>query len=291
MKFVLLIILFCVGTVSAVPAEVDDRVEYTTSLNSIASIVMNWYGSLITTNENVSFAATEKKWDLYRSYYPHNMTQIHITETDLTKVEGSDNYQFSVDSLVSYKNTTGEHSQLISETFIFQLLPFAQPIIKSISINKVEQKEVVHTIKFNRAHYKAREFAYAWIAYLDGVEMMQATIYADQWLDKASYSVKIGGDVIQGSVATTLAKRKQYLAKGGHLLRSLDIKKIAGKSNTFILDLIVEWKGINQTGKPVLAKIHQEIEYKIQDNNAWHVISIKEQHLLPDIAPWAGLLC
>ncbi len=103
--------------------------------------------------------------------------------------------------------------------------------------------------------------------------------------------LKIGSEDVQGSVSSTLTKRKQYLAKGGHLLRSLDVKKLENKANTFILDLVVEWKGVNQAGKPVLAKIHQEIEYKIQKNNSWTVISIKEQHLLPDIAPWIGLLC
>lgn len=291
MKSILLMILLFVGVATAAPTDVEDRIEYTTSLNSMASTVMNWYGSLISTNEQVSFTATDQIWDDYRSHYPENITQIHITSTDLTKLDTSDNYQFNVQSLVTNKSNDGEHSQLINETFIFQVVPLTKPVIKDISKDKAEQTEVAQTSEFNRSHYKAREFAYAWLAYLDGVESMKSTIYADQWLDKASYSMKIGSEDVQGTVSSTLIKRKQYLAKGGHLLHSLDVKKMDNKPNTFILDLIVEWKGVNQAGKPVLAKIQQEIEYTIQKDNSWKVISIKEQHLLPDIAPWIGLLC
>ena len=295
MKSMVLMILLSVGVaVVAAPTEVDDRIEYTTSLNSMAATVMNWYGSLISTKEHVSFSAIEKVWDDYRSRYPDNITQIKITSTDLIKLDESDQgvseqYQFNVNSLFTYKKSDGDHSELLSETFIFQVEPFARPDIKNISRVKTEKTEIAQTSEFNRSHYKAREFAYVWLAYLDGVDVLKSEMYADQWLDQAIYSMKIGGEELQGSVLETLAERKQYLAKGGHLLRSLDLIKI--ENNKFILDLILEWKGINKNGKPVLAKIHQKIEYQLLEDNSWKVISIKEEHLLPDIAPWTGLLC
>lgn len=278
----------------AAPTEVDDRIEYTTSLNSMAARVMKWYGSLISTEERVSFSATEKVWDDYRSQYPENITQIKITSTDLIKLDetdrsASDQYQFNVNSLFTYKKSDGDHSELLSETFIFQVGSFTRPVIKNISRIKTEKTETSETSEFNRLHYKVREFSYVWLAYLDGVDVQKSGIYADQWLDQAIYSMKIGGKEVQGTVVEILAERKQYLTKGGHLLRSLDLKKI--KNNKFRLDLILEWKGINKDGKPVLAKIHQEIEYQLQEDNSWKVISIKEEHLLPDIAPWTGLLC
>jgi hypothetical protein len=293
MKSILVMILFFVGAALAAPTptEVEQRIAYTSSLNSMASIVMNWYGSLITSNEAVSFTTMDGQWDKYRSQYPDDISQIHITSTDLTKLDNSDKYQFKVNALIAYHSTKGEHSELISETFIFQVSALAKPVIKSITRDKTEQSTTVHTAEFNRSYYKAREFAYAWLAYLDGVEMMKPTLYAEQWLDKATYSMEIGDKKEQGSVSSTLVKRQQYLSKGGHLLRSLDVKPIEGKPNIFILDLILEWKGVNQVGKPVLAKIHQQIEYEILENNSWQVQSIKEQHLLPDIAPWVELLC
>ena len=114
---------------------------------------------------------------------------------------------------------------------------------------------------------------------------------AENWLESVPFSLKIGGVEKQGSLASIMVERQQILAKGGHLLRQLDVNRIAGKEDIFRLDIIVEWKGQNSAGKAVLAKIHQEITIKILNDNSWQVESIKERHLLPDIAPWVGLLC
>ncbi|MFW5426728.1 MAG: hypothetical protein ACKE8R_05710 [Methylophagaceae bacterium] len=277
----------------AAPTEVEKRIKYTTSLNAMAAIVMNWYGSLITSNEQVTFVATEKQWDDYRSQYPENITQIQITSTDLIRLDTPNQYQFMVESLMRYHKAGGEHSQQSSDIFIFQVDALTKPIIKTISRKSLEkttsEKETLEQIvAFNRSHYKVREFAYSWLAYLDGVEVLPSEINMREWTKQANYMMKIGGKKIEGSVDSVLNQRKQYLAKGGHLLRSLDVEH---KPGTKVVDLILEWKGVNQAGKPVLAKIHQKIEYQIEDNQSWRVISIKEEHLLPDIAPWVGLLC
>jgi len=286
--------LFFAGAIAAAPVEKVDRMQYATSLNSMASMVMNWYGSLISNNEDVSFRPTEQQWDDYRVQYPNNVSQIHIISSDLIKLDSSDKYQFKVNAVISYNNTNGQHSESISETFIFQVALLAKPVIKKITRYQTKQVPVSKsdlTSEFNRSYYKAREFSYAWLAYLDGVTDMQPALNTEQGLDSATYSMTIGSKKVQGSVASTLATRKQYLAKGGGLLRSLELKQIANKPDLFMLDLIIEWKGVNVTGKPVLAKIHQEIEFSLQKNNMWKVQSISEQHLLPDIAPWVGLLC
>lgn len=112
-----------------------------------------------------------------------------------------------------------------------------------------------------------------------------------QWSGTADYSLKIGQIEISSSIASILKERQKYLAKGGHLLQSVNVIEVKGKPNRFRLDLISEWKGINGDGKAVLAKIHQQIEYQLQADNVWKVLSIKEKHLLPDIAPWVGFLC
>lgn len=293
MRSIFLMMLFFAGAVGAAPVEKVDRMEYATSLNSMASTIMNWYGSLIGNNEAVSFIPTEQQWQAYRAQYPNNISQIHITSTDLIKLDSSDKYQFKVNALISYNHTDGQYSELITETFIFQVALLAKPIIKKIIRDQTKQVPVTKTdltSEFNRSYYKAREFSYAWLAYLDGVMDMQSVIDSEQGLDSATYAMTIGGKEVQGSVASILAKRKQYLAKGGGLLRSVELKKIANKPDLFMLELIIEWKGVNVAGKPVLAKIHQKIEFSLQ-NNMWKVQSISEQHLLPDIAPWVGLLC
>ncbi len=295
-KSILIMILLSVCVAVAAPAEVEKRIKYTTSLNSMAAVVMNWYGSLITGNEQVTFVAPEKQWDGYRSQYPENITQIQITSADLINLETSSQYQFTVKSLISYTKAGNEHHKLSNDTFIFQVDALTKPIIKAISRKppekaKLEKKTLVRTITSNRSYYKVREFAYSWLAYLDRVEVLSPGIKVEEWVKQANYTMKIGGKKIEGSVDDVLNQRKQYLAKGGHLLRSLDVQLIENKPDTKILDLILEWKGVNQAGKPVLAKIHQKIEYKIDNNHSWQVIAIEEEHLLPDIAPWVGLLC
>jgi len=290
-RSILILILFFVGSASAGSTEVEQRISYTTSLNSMVSIVMNWYGSLITSHEPVVFITTEYSRAEYRSHYPNDIRQIHIKSTDLIKLEGKDQYQFNVKSIISYHKNDGGHSQLVSETFVFHVPLLAMPIIENITREDKTEIQAVQTSEFNRPYYKVREFAYSWLAYLDGVTSMKPILNGKKWLDKAHYTLKIGGQNIQGSVASVLAQRKHYLAKGGHLLRSLDVERVVNKQDTFKLALIIEWKGKNKEGKPMLAKIHQEIEYKILADNSWDVISIKEEHLLPDLAPWQELLC
>jgi len=292
MKSIVLMFLCLVGAVASVSAastEVEQRVEYTTSLNSMASVVMNWYGSLIVKDTAVSFAETDNRWDEFRSHYPTNISQIKITSSDLTKLDDNYQYQFKVNSLISYNTANGEQGRMFNETFIFYVPLFSLPVIKRVSIDKVEEALVVNGSEFNRSYYKSREFAYSWLAYLDGVDMAPS-LSASQWIDKVDYKIKIGNKIIQGPVLSALEQRKQYLAKGGHLLRSIDVKKQQDKES-YLLIIIAEWKGVNQDGKSVLAKVRQEIEYKILADNSWQVLSIDEQHLLPDIAPWIGLLC
>ncbi len=281
---ILSFILFSVGVALAAPTEIDERNAYTNSFNSMASSLMNWYGSLIS-EENNTFEKVNSKWDPYRAQYPTNITQIKIVSTKMSQLDDAEHYKFIVEA----KIIADKQSQIITETFFFSV-----PYLKSAEIKNIvrDKQELVSPdgMGFDSAQFQARKFAYAWLAYLDGTQGMESTLNLKQWIDSASYSIKMGAIDEKNSVARTIEKRKNYLTVGGHLLHSLKVEKVENKTNTYVLDLIVEWKGENPSGKPVLAKIHQQIEYQIT-NKLWHVISIKETHLLPDIAPWMGFLC
>jgi hypothetical protein len=301
-----LMLLCLVGaTVSAAPTKIEDRHEYSTSLNSIASIVMNWYGSLIVTddlsskkiNERVYFNTTNigDQWLQYRSQYPQNITQVLITHTQLLR--SNNDYLFNVHSTISYKNPDNKIlTQSLKETFLFSgdfingSSPVSSPI-KNISLVKRAEISPLETTEYNREHYKVREFVYAWLAYIDDLDTLTPVMNGDEWLNQATYSLEIGANKTRGSVEEILKQRKQTLAKGGHLLSTLDVVIPENSNDAFILDFILEWKGVNDKGKPVLAKIHQELKVQIKDDKSWIVISIKEKHLLPIIAPWMGLLC
>ena len=289
MKSILIMVLFFVGAAVAAPTEVEQRIEYTTSLNSMASKIMNWYGSLIEPDQQNLFAVVDKQWDEFRSHYPTHIVQIQISSTDLIKLEKTNSYQFTVESLISYKDTGKLKTQKHREQFTFFVDLFSEAEIEFISRDQIKNIKSVEIDGNDRLYYKVREFSYAWLAYLDDVE--NRFFGSLQGHDLALYTLKIGDKEIQGTILSTLAKRQQFLAKGGHILRQLEVKNIDESSNIISIELVAEWKGLNQADKPVLAKIHQEIKIKIDEDRSWKILSIKEQHLLPDAAPWVGLLC
>lgn len=289
-KSILISILFFTGVAIAAPVnvETEERVRYTSSLNAMAMVIMNWYGNLILSPEQIVFKPTSAEWDDYRKHYPQQITQLQIMSTDVRKLDNGNLYRFVVNTQIAYENAEGAHSQTMRDIFTFKVPLLAQPTIELIVEEEVEQVENIPEPAFNRSHYKAREFAYAWLAHLDGVAG-DSTV--TQLFSDAHYAFKIGSDTEQGTVESVMNKRKQYLAHGGHRLHSLDVVFNDSNPEQVTLELIIEWKGVNQAGKPVLAKIHQEIKAEIQKNGIWRMDTIKEKHVLPDIAPWSGLLC
>jgi len=296
-KLLFFTLLLLVSTASAVPTSINDRIEYSRSLNSVATIVMNWYGSLIDQSEskvtfdNFDFMLRSSQAEKYRStQYPKHIKQIMITSTKLLKL-GND-YQFNIISKINYKKNNQLLTKLFNETFLFEnLLTTNQPKIKNIHLNISDNTDVLSAKGYDRQHYKRREFVYAWLAYLDGVNTFKPVMNANTDFKNASYNLDMGSLKTTSSVKEILAKRKNTLNKGGHLLRSLDFKKVKETNNQFILDLIIEWKGTNINGKAVIARIHQVLTIQINADNSWQLISIKEKHLLPVIAPWMGMLC
>lgn len=291
-NILLSLILLVVGAVNAASTQVEDRIAHATSLNVMVSMVMNWYGSLINTNELIVFDTTETTWNDYRSLYPRAISHIEIMSTDLIQLNDDHEYQFTSQILIFYHDNEGlQQHQKLSERFVFNVPLLAKPTIKAISREVLDAPVSTPEPKFDSNYFKARQFSYAWLAYLDGVSSMANVINGDSWLEKARYSLKIGSLDTTDTITSILQKRHQYLAKGGHLLRSIDVQQHADDTDHIMLNLIIEWQGENASGQPVIAKIHQEIEIKITENNYWQVLSIKEQHLLPDLKPWQGFLC
>jgi hypothetical protein len=277
------------------PSTIDNRLEYARSLNSIATVMMGWYGSLIIEDNNKSnnkqpfnTIQIDPKWDDYRSKYPNNITQVVITKTDLKKL--SSNYQFIVSSKINYKKNNKLFTQSLSETFTLDLSQKI-PRIKHITLDENKRINLLDLSVYNQKHYKLREFVYAWLSYLDGAKGLSGTMYADNWINTALYSLEMGTDKLQGKVAEVLAARSKILTVGGHLLHSIKVKKNDSDNNQFSIDLVIQWKGVNEHEKSVIARIHQILTIQINKDGDWKVLSIKEKHLLPLIAPWMGLLC
>lgn len=292
--FAIFLNILCFGHVLAAPTDAEEHARYTRSLNTMAAHLMTWYGSLISNTSTITFLKTSQSWDKYRAQYPSDIEQIHILETDLQKLPEESHYQFNVTSSIMHSN---EQLQQLEESFVFKLA-----VDGSAKIEQINRSENITTGNINHKqkkeshdgmYYKSREFAYAWLAFLDGAQanQTQSLIQAEKWLDTAEYSIKIGSKTIKQPVNKALKERQQFLTRGGHTLRLVDVKKLENKQDTYLLDLTMNWKGSNTKGKTVIAKINQKIEFKINDDNLWHVISIDEKHLLPDLTPWQDLLC
>lgn len=310
LTFVVIYSVAITGEAYASPAsdpernKMDERIEYAISLNSIASTLMNWYGSLITRNNSqtveertniVDISHSYPSWEDHIATYPENITGIQITSADMNKQDSKGQYQFDVEVLMTYVQSETSKNKRIHEMFLFQTSNSDKPVIKQITSltpdNEQNTSDANQTTTFKHEYYKSREFAYAWLAYLDGVNAMGSQINIEQWLDKANYSVKIGSFELDEQLVSSLQKRNQHMGKGGHLLRSVTEKLVEGKPDHFELDIIIDWKGTDPSGLPAIAKINQIIQYKLQEDGTWIVLSIKEKHLLPDLEPWHKLLC
>ncbi len=315
-RFILLLAVLYSATISggafASPAsypedsKMEERIEYAVSLNSIASTLMNWYGSLITINNsltgeqqadvaNIGFTLIDQSWNEYRTVYPEKITSIQIMSADMKKQDSPSQYQFEVEVLMTYMQSGTPQNKLIHEIFLFQTSDSSKPEIKKITRASSDLEEsksdTSQTSVFKHQYYKSREFVYAWLAYMDGTEAMGSQINIDNWFDKASYLVKIGDFEIDEKVAFSLPKRNKYMGKGGHLLRSATAKVVEGRPHHFELDIIIDWKGTDPSRISAIAKINQVIQYKLEEDGTLIVLSIKEKHLLPDLQTWQKLLC
>ena len=288
-KFILFMGLIFAAVAAATAAEVEHKVEDTHSLNSMASTLMGWYGSLLPHDGSTFVVTPDVKWNESHTHYPNKITGLKITHTDLAKLAVSE-YAVNVQSKINYLQDDVIQAKQLDETFIFHIGPTGQAILDKKIRNNEQSVTAMSLTTFDYSYYQMREFAYTWLAYLDGVNTNNS-IKGKDWFNTAVYSVEMGTKEIEGTILSTLAERNTYLSKGRHTLRSIEVNTVEGRENTFILDLIINWKGVNTDGKPVLAKIHQTITYELKENNTWYVTSIKEEHLLPDIGPWQNLLC
>ena len=99
-----------------------------------------------------------------------------------------------------------------------------------------------------------------------------------------------GTTLISDQIVTALQKRKSLLDSGRHFIRSVKVNQSDQLSSLFEMELIIDWKGY-KVNKKAIAKIQQIIQYSVAKDGLYQIISIKEDHLLPDFEPWTKLLC
>ena len=286
-RFIVLLLLGVVGVANAAPTATTNRAVYSRSLNSIASVVMGWYGHLIDGDQTITFKTAPSWAGVEHAHYPKHIKQILIRSTQMKAL--TDAFQFQVIVDINYEKNHTNYTETLNETFLFNDILTQQPVIKTITLNSKENTDYYNVEGYDRYHYKVREFTYAWLLYLDGITRFKPVMNADLWLETANYTLDMGSLKMADSIPNVLKQRHKLLREGGHLLKSLKVNSTA--NNQFNIDYIVDWKGVNASGKATIARIHQILTIHLNKKKQWEVISIKEKHLLPVIAPWMGMLC
>ena len=289
---ILMILFFSAAAFSAIvfstPEDPLERKQYTASLNSMASIVMNWYGNVLHTD-----GVKPDDWQDYIAQFPDGITQIEITGTDLVQLATNKQYQFIVDIKLRNKHKNKFITQTMSNTFLFGF-----DVSKKITLQKItstpaqeienQSTEIISDNEFTHSYFMDRAVAYAWLAYLDGSVLPEEL---KNQFDQVQYTLTMGNHSWQDSASTVLSKRQPYLAVGGHVLRVVKAEQTGKASDRQLMTLTIEWKGMDKDGTPVWANIQQIIEYRLLKSGGWEIMSVKEKHLLPDTQPWIGLLC
>jgi len=303
MKTIILMLLLFSGTVFSVPENPYERKQYTSSLSSMASMVMRWYSDILDSDTLYSdipnsgnFYFDEIKQNYFKNFitqYPNDVTQIEIISTDLIQLDKVRQYQFIVGIKLRNKEENIIRTRFMSDTFVFQFNASQKLELQKVTGSQFQPPEpqssnVISDDTFTSSYFKNREVAYSWLSYLDGATMADDI---KQQFDQVPYSLTIGNKSWQDSAISTLNKRQSYLAVGGHVLRVVKEKTGDLSTDIRIIELTIDWRGVDKNNTPVWANIQQKIKYKLFKNGEWEVISVEEKHLLPDNKPWTGLLC
>ena len=260
------------GAVYSAPESASARADYTLNLNSMAALVMQHYRTIL-----------QNKLKNKKPYH-HNVSNIQITNTQLSSSTINKNQQFIATISVKHDNAGTLQTESRQETFSFNNDHSNLKLLDIKSHFEAPLKSDINK-KYNAEYYLHREIAYAWLAYLDGSKTHKNKF------NNIHYSVVIGSNKWSDTAEQALQKRHPFLAKGGHLLHSVEAHPFKHNSPQRTIDLIIEWKGNNQNDTPVFAKIKQTIQYQRFNDGNWTIIDVKEKHLLPTDMPWQGLLC
>lgn len=241
--------------------------EQNQDLNGAIYSIMRWYEDVL-------------KHRASKRYYPENIQNIQILEAKLLTTP-RDNIALKV--WMGYLKNGETKIQQVKENFVFDF----NRGHRFVGLNKLSSKAIYSDAslgEYDVNYYQQRRFVYAWLAFMDDNANPKLLKKA---IEDAHYQWEIGTQKFSGLLLQALNRRNTLMGKGRHFLRSIDSEKVDGKLQ---LTLLSSWRGVSPKNKPSIAKIEQIIELK-ETANGYKILRIKEQHLLPDIAPWEKLLC
>lgn len=289
--FATLLSLFSVQADEVADRSLDsDTLAYAQSLNTTAALVVNWYGSYIDDERYpIKPLFSETFQNNHQSSYPTSIKGIRLEKANLTTTENG--LQFSVSGQIQFDKNGEIYQQPLDDRFQFR----GRTPTEITALTTTLGDDVVGVTDGSRlndkGYYQSRGFAYAWLAYLNGVDSTAAWINLTDWQDSVDYQLTIGGLNTQGTLADTLKKQREQLGNGRYLLREMTVNRPDKQNpNHGTMILFVDFVG-EEDGIPTLGNIEQVIEYQVDNNGNWKVIKITEKHLLPNPQPWQKILC
>ncbi|SMN14503.1 hypothetical protein CRYPD_1369 [uncultured Candidatus Thioglobus sp.] len=213
--------------------------------------------------------------------YPDNIQSIQIIDTQLNK--NKEHFILVTQVHFNYLHNQQIKTKQINENFVFDL----NKNNNFIKIDRLESKEIdaISTPStFDKDHYQYRNFAYKWLAYLNG-----NTALFENKINNTKHQLQIGAKQYQGTLSAALSKHKEWMGVGQYLLRSIEV--IKNTKDSLRIVLIIRWNGITNKGKLGIAKIEQTVDMKKEMGGNYQLLNIKERLLLPDMGAWDKLTC
>ncbi len=266
-----------------------DSLAYAQSLNTTAALVMNWYGNRIDDKQySIAPLFTDSLQKKHQDDYPDNLIGITLEKAGLKTTDKG--LVFSVSGQLQFDKNGEIYQKPLTDSFQFQRKSLTQ--IQSINIAPTDDVVGVtdkHRLN-DKGYYQSRGFAYAWLAYLNGVKEVESWINLADWHNTVDYQLTDRGNTEQGSLTDMLKKSQQQLGGGRYLLKKMNVIRNDQKTNQGTITLSIDFVG-EEDSIPTIGNIQQTIKYQIDENGYWKIIRINEKHLIPNPQPWQEILC
>lgn len=264
--------------------------EYGKLLNSVATLVMGYYGFILdkNTNNRQSYLLSDALTLSFNDEIRSELNGITIHHAELLNDSNRNELQFNVDATIQYTRNQQRYQQQIKEQFRFS----RQTTTAILAVKRLTSDEVVAVVSElehgnDLTYYQQRQWIYAWAAYLNGINSTLFRLNQDN-LNTINYQLILGQPKFNGTLPIGLEAQKERLGEGQYLLREVSPQPTNNESK--IVVLYFDYNG-QKDGIPVIANIEQTIDYQILANSQIKINNVIEKHLIPNPQPWQNILC
>lgn len=260
---------------------------YAKSLNSVATLVMGYYGFLLSKgNERKPYLVSDSLVLSVSDEMRGELTGITINKAELSGDSNNGNLVFNVDATIQYQRNQQLYQQDISEAFTFNdLTPATIKSVERLSSGEVSAVVTNNTLN-DLNYYQQRQWIYAWSALLNGSPTQSLTTADTAAID---YQLIVGKPRFDGRFSDGIDTQKSIVGNGQYLLREVKPLPTTNDEQPLVA-LYFDFTG-QKDGTPVLANIEQTIRYQTVGTNQFKILSLVEKHLIPNPQPWQSILC